>query len=111
MLYKQSVVGLTMKYNFVRREDTINLVKVRKLGLLTFMIYMHHNNLVFAVLRTTERKMQYQEYDLKTERTIISNHTFLLRKQRKHGAFLKGGYRNYARETAYPAWQNLAVCG
>lgn len=27
---------------------------------------------VIAVLRTTERKMQYQEYDLKTEQTIIS---------------------------------------
>lgn len=49
MLYKQSVVGLTMKYNFVRREDTINLVKVRKLGLPTFMIYMCHNSLVFMI--------------------------------------------------------------
>lgn len=27
---------------------------------------------VIAVLRTTERKMQYQEYDLKTEQTIIN---------------------------------------
>ena len=27
---------------------------------------------VIAVLKTTERKMQYQEYDLKTEQTIIS---------------------------------------
>lgn len=55
MLYKQSVADLTMKHNFVRRKDTINLVKVRKLGLLTFMIYMCHNNLVFAVLRTIEK--------------------------------------------------------
>ena len=30
---------------------------------------------VIAVLRTTERKMQYQEYDLKTERTIIDHKT------------------------------------
>ncbi len=27
---------------------------------------------VIAVLRTTERKMQYQEYDLKTEQTVIN---------------------------------------
>ncbi len=27
---------------------------------------------VISLLRTTERKMQYQEYDLKTEQTIIS---------------------------------------
>ena len=27
---------------------------------------------VIAVLKTTERKMQYQEYDLKTEQTVIS---------------------------------------
>lgn len=27
---------------------------------------------VITVLRTTERKMQYQEYDIKTEQTIIS---------------------------------------
>ncbi len=27
---------------------------------------------VIAVLKNTERKMQYQEYDLKTERTVIS---------------------------------------
>ena len=35
-------------------------------------VYPEADEEVIAVLRTTERKMQYQEYDLKTERTIIS---------------------------------------
>ena len=34
---------------------------------------------VIAVLRTTERKMQYQEYDLKTERTVIDPKTQSIR--------------------------------
>ena len=34
-------------------------------------IYPEANEEVIAVLKTTERKMQYQEYDLKTEQTII----------------------------------------
>ena len=35
-------------------------------------VYSEADEEVIAVLRTTERKMQYQECDLKTERTIIS---------------------------------------
>ena len=35
-------------------------------------VYPEADEEVIAVLRTTERKMQYQEYDLKTERIIIS---------------------------------------
>lgn len=40
-------------------------------------MYPEANEEVIAILRTTERKMQYQEYDLKVERTIINqeNHT------------------------------------
>lgn len=34
-------------------------------------IYPEVSEEVIAVLKTTERKMQYQEYDLKTEQTII----------------------------------------
>ena len=33
-------------------------------------LYPEASEEVIAVLRTTERKMQYQEYDLKVERTI-----------------------------------------
>lgn len=35
-------------------------------------MYPDANEDVIAVLRTTERKMQYQEYDLKTDQTVIS---------------------------------------
>ncbi len=35
-------------------------------------MYPEANEEVIAVLRTTERKMQYQEYDLKSEQTVIS---------------------------------------
>ncbi len=35
-------------------------------------IYPEASEEVIAVLKTTERKMQYQEYDLKTEQIIIS---------------------------------------
>ena len=35
----------------------------------------------------------------------------LVQKQRANGAFLKDEYRNYVRETAYRAFQNLVVCG
>lgn len=40
-------------------------------------MYPEASEEVIAILRTTERKMQYQEYDLKVERTIINqgNHT------------------------------------
>lgn len=38
-------------------------------------LYPKASEEVIAVLRTTERKMQYQEYDLKTERTIIDHKT------------------------------------
>ena len=34
-------------------------------------LYPEASEEVIAVLRTTERKMQYQEYDLKAGRTII----------------------------------------
>ena len=34
-------------------------------------MYPEASEEVIAVLRTTERKMQYQEYDLKSEQTII----------------------------------------
>lgn len=34
-------------------------------------LYPEASEEVIAVLRTTERKMQYQEYDLKSEQTII----------------------------------------
>lgn len=34
-------------------------------------LYPEASDEVIAVLRTTERKMQYQEYDLKKERTVI----------------------------------------
>lgn len=34
-------------------------------------LYPEASEEVIAVLRTTERKMQYQEYDLKTEQTIV----------------------------------------
>lgn len=34
-------------------------------------LYPEANEEVIAVLRTTERKMQYQEYDLKVERTVV----------------------------------------
>lgn len=35
-------------------------------------MYPEANEEVIALLRTTERKVQYQEYDLKIERTIIN---------------------------------------
>lgn len=35
-------------------------------------MYPEASEEVIAVLRTTERKMQYQEYDLKSEQTIIN---------------------------------------
>lgn len=35
-------------------------------------IYPEVSEEIIAVLRTTERKMQYQEYDLKAERTYVS---------------------------------------
>lgn len=38
-------------------------------------LYPEASEEVIAVLRMTERKMQYQEYDLKTERTIIDHKT------------------------------------
>lgn len=40
-------------------------------------LYPEASEEVIAVLRTTERKMQYQEYDLKAEQTIVDydNHT------------------------------------
>lgn len=38
-------------------------------------IYPEANEEVIAVLKTTERKMQYQEYDLKAEQTIIDEET------------------------------------
>lgn len=38
-------------------------------------LYPEASEEVIAVLRATERKMQYQEYDLKTERTIIDHKT------------------------------------
>lgn len=34
-------------------------------------IYPEASEEVIAVLRTTERKIQYQEYDLKRERSIV----------------------------------------
>lgn len=34
-------------------------------------LYPEASEEIIAVLRTTERKMQYQEYDLKMERTIV----------------------------------------
>ena len=34
-------------------------------------MYPEASEEVIAVLKTTERKMQYQEYDLKVEQTII----------------------------------------
>lgn len=34
-------------------------------------LYPEASEEVIAVLRTTERKMQYQEFDLKTERTLV----------------------------------------
>lgn len=42
-------------------------------------IYPEASEEVIAVLRMTERKMQYQEYDLKTERTIIDYKTQTIR--------------------------------
>ena len=42
-------------------------------------LYPEASEEVIAVLRTTERKMQYQEYDLKTERTIIDYKTQTIR--------------------------------
>lgn len=38
-------------------------------------IYPEASEEVIAVLKITERKMQYQEYDLKTEQTIIDEET------------------------------------
>lgn len=35
-------------------------------------LYPEASEEVIAVLRTTERKMQYQEVDLKTERTVVN---------------------------------------
>ena len=34
-------------------------------------MYPEASEEVIAVLKTTERKMQYQEYDLKNEQTVI----------------------------------------
>ena len=34
-------------------------------------LYPEASEEVIAVLRTTERKMQYQEYDLKAEQTVV----------------------------------------
>ena len=34
-------------------------------------LYPEASEEVIAVLRMTERKMQYQEYDLKVERTVV----------------------------------------
>lgn len=42
-------------------------------------LYPEASEEVIAVLRTTERKMQYQEYDLKTERTMIDHKTQTVR--------------------------------
>lgn len=42
-------------------------------------LYPEASKEVIAVLRATERKMQYQEYDLKTERTIIDHKTQTVR--------------------------------
>lgn len=42
-------------------------------------LYPEASEEVIAVLRTTERKMQYQEYDLKTERTVIDHKTQTVR--------------------------------
>ena len=42
-------------------------------------LYPEASEEVIAVLRMTERKMQYQEYDLKTERTIIDHKTQTVR--------------------------------
>lgn len=38
-------------------------------------LYPEASEEVIAVLRTTERKMQYQEYDLKTERIVTDHKT------------------------------------
>lgn len=38
-------------------------------------LYSEASEEVIAVLRTTERKMQYQEYDLKAERTVVEQET------------------------------------
>lgn len=38
-------------------------------------IYPEASEEIIAVLRTTERKMQYQEYDLKMEQTIVDQET------------------------------------
>ena len=49
-------------------------------------MYPEASEEVIAVLRTTERKMQYQEYDLKRARNIVDPkigcETFLLEKSR-----------------------------
>ena len=42
-------------------------------------MYPEASEEVIAVLRMTERKMQYQEYDLKTERTVIDQKTQTVR--------------------------------
>lgn len=42
-------------------------------------LYPEASEEVIAVLKTTERKMQYQEYDLKTERIIIDHKTQTIR--------------------------------
>lgn len=42
-------------------------------------LYPEASEEVIAVLRMTERKMQYQEYDLKTERTVIDQKTQTVR--------------------------------
>lgn len=34
-------------------------------------LYPEAGEEIIAILKTTERKMQYQEYDLKTERTVV----------------------------------------
>ena len=41
-------------------------------------MYPEASEEVIAVLRTTERKMQYQEYDLKVQRTIFDEQTNMI---------------------------------
>ena len=42
-------------------------------------MYPEASDEVIAVLRETERKMQYQEYDLKAEQTIVDQETQQIR--------------------------------
>ena len=43
-------------------------------------LYPEASEEVIAVLRTTERKMQYQEYDLKMERTVVDQESCTVRR-------------------------------